>query len=174
MRRIRQISWFFVVLASAASTLFANVPLTVCACSPPPVSSNSPSAQAESKSSGCPCGMNCCASAPERTACCVKKPGGTTNESKPIEKRGGREHQGQSDGPHLRAPDCQKTVSQRESFSIENRHTNAGELMENVLMASPNSELCCPIPGECDSFGDPVHWEPPPTDLVVSLHHLII
>ena len=172
MRRVRKISCSLVVLATAVSTLLANVPLTVCACSPVPVSQNASSQEAAPYS--CCCGNNCCPTTSNEGSCCAPKPGkNDTAQPMPGEPAAPRQKDTPPSEPALNAPDCQQAVAPTKTFSIEHRHANAIEVV--VLVHSFSVEPICPAQAKIAS---PLTWRvhrvPPPTDLVISLQHFVI
>jgi hypothetical protein len=161
-----------VVLATATSTLLANVPMTVCACSIDLASSKSPSREV-AQSPVCPCGSNCCAPASAGKSCCVKK-ASKNHKHKPNEKNNGGERRSQSDKVHVEAADCQKMVTQNSSCSIEQRHTTVQKLIDHILIACPDSDRYRLQKAGHDIVGGNVICDPPPTNLVLALHHFII
>jgi hypothetical protein len=172
MRRIRRIFCSLVVLATAASTLLANVPLAVCACSPVPVSQNTTSE--ETAPSSCCCGNNCCPTTSNERSCCTPKPD-KKNTTKPMPGSPSAPEQKEvpTNEPALNAPDCQQAVAPTKTFSIEQRHANAGEVV--ILVHSVAVEpACLTQPGMASPLTWQVHRVPPPTDLVVALQHFVI
>src|SRR5260370_5540785 len=127
-RRIRKISCCLVGVATAASTLLANLPLAVCACSPVPVSQNTTSE--ETAPSSCCCGNNCCPTTTNERPCCVPKPE-KKDTTRPITGQPAAPGQEEAppNAPALKAPDCQQAVAPTKMFSIEQRHVNADEVV---------------------------------------------
>src|ERR1022692_4414266 len=128
MRRIRKICCSLVVLATAASTLLANLPLAVCACAPVPVSQNATSE--ETASSSCCCGSNCCPTNSNERSCCTPKPE-KKDTTKPLPSQPAVPGQGDAppNEPALKAPDCQQKVALTKTISIEQRHGNPNEIL---------------------------------------------
>lgn len=168
MRRIRKITWLFVVLATAVSTLLANMPFIVCAC--PTGQNKKTTASPDAQPVLCCCGSNCCSTPDQGSPCCNKKPADKPVSSDP------KEHQVPlPEGPAIQPAPCQKCVLQPEHFLLSEREvTIAGE----PFAPCANSLNCLqdfdpPIPAI--SLMD---WEiqrlPPPTDLVIVLQHFVI
>jgi len=172
MRRFRKITWTFVVVATAASTLFANLPLTVCACSPAPVRPEIVTNDA--RTSSCSCGNTCCSNPNEEGSCCHPKPA-KTDPPTPIPNAPKNPSQKTSplDQPTLKARDCQQAVLPTTTFSIEQRHTDANEVVVLIhsLAVAP---ICITSMGVPIPLSRQVHQVPPPTDLVVAFQHFII
>jgi hypothetical protein len=168
MRRIRRIFCSLVVLATAASTLLANVPLAVCACSPVPVNQNARSE--ETSPSSCCCGNHCCPSTSNERSCCTPKatPKPTAVTSSPAKQK-----EMPTNEPTIKAPDCQQAVAPTKTFSIEQRHGNANDVV--ILVHSAAVEPICHLrSGIASPLTWQVHRVPPPTDLVVAFQHFVI
>jgi hypothetical protein len=151
MYHLRRICWTVLVLATASSTLFANVPLVACACSV---------AVRESKSTEEPGAPTCCCCKPQPETCCSVKP-----PPVPIEER---------DLLQIRGADCQKAITQHEVISLEERHADLRELVGAGFDWCALAQVRCLTLPRAFSAIDLAIQEPPPTNLVVSLQHFII
>jgi hypothetical protein len=179
MRRFRKIAGVMMVWATAATTLLASTPHFDCRC--PDGSIKRYCFSAASGESSCCCsgtcskaydGKSCCrkqSSSRQSTAkhaCCCKQDKSQSSSvasgSKPRK------------GPAVRGACCQKALANLEAQSSVRVTTVIDEATLAHLFVLPAMEI------ECVSTTAPsrtiwqVHWLPPPTDLVTTLHRLVI
>lgn len=178
MRRLRRISWTFVVLTTAASTLLANAPLTVCACPNVPV--RRPNNASEPKTSSCCCGNNCCPASSDEGSCCNKKPASKKEpqRSQPSDQKHENRRSGSSPSEATIGPsECQKSTVQPETSTLTNSEVKASD---DLISVGLSANLITPeVAYSADSSPTSMlYWRdfrmPPPTDLVISLLHFLI
>lgn len=152
MRQIRSILWSVLVLATTTSVLFANVPISFCACR----GEQRTNRVEEPPTSNCCCSGGCCAPKPDADTCCGPK---------------SSEVPGDNTGPILILPHCHLIATQPEVVSVEER---SAQVVLECLVAADQGVMIAPSPGSSAtlSFAH-VFQEPPPTDLVVTLQHFL-
>jgi len=154
MCRVRRILCSIVILATAASSLLANVPIAVCACVSRPAHQSETSETAKPGTCCC-CGNNCCTPADEEP-CCDRQ----TQDSK----------EDGSGAPTITRPNCHLTATHQEAVSIEQRHADVGEMIADCSNVAPLD--CLQEPVSHALFDHALH-DPPPINLVVTLQHFL-
>jgi hypothetical protein len=179
MRRFRKIAGVMMVWATAATTLLAGTPHFDCRC--PDGSIKRYCFSSASGESSCCC-SGTCSKANDDKSCCRKQK--TSSQStakhacccKQSKSQGGSVATGSNpvNGPAVRGTCCQKSLANLEFQSSVRVTAVVDDASVAHVFVLPAMDI------EYFSNAAPsrtvwqVHWLPPPTDLVTTLHRLVI
>ena len=168
------------VLATSTSTLIAGTPHFDCRC--PDGSIKRFCFSSASGESSCCCSSGCSKANNDGKSCCRKQPSVSQSPAKPaccckqskstpfpIASNSNPEN-----GPAVRSTCCQKTLATLEVQSSVRVTATVDESCVAHFSAFPAPEIQYVSTAAPSRTIWQVHWQPPPTDLVTTLHRLVI
>jgi hypothetical protein len=181
MRRFQQIAGILIVWSTAATTLLAGTPHFDCRCPDGSIKRfcfNSTTSESPCCCSGTSCGSN----SNDAKSCCRKKNSGSQSTTKPsccCKKSMAQNTSVVAGNPPatglvVRGTCCQKTLAETEIQSSV-RATATVDETPCLVFVLHSAEGIAYLSNEAPSRTNwQVHWLPLPTDLVTTLHRLVI